>query len=117
MFFNRVDGKSFLKHQDLPQSINDIDIDSSAKVLVLAPHPDDFDAIGVTLKILHDNGNVIDLAVVTTSSGVEDSYPNCATAVYKARIREQEQRRSCEFFGLDDYRVTFLDLNNDDQKK
>ena len=45
------------------------------RVLVLAPHPDDFDAIGVTLQYLHKQGNPIYLAVLSGSaSGVLDSF-------------------------------------------
>lgn len=106
-----------LQDQKQPRSIHDIDIDNRLKVLMLAPHPDDFDAIGVTLKTLKDNGNVIELAVVTTGSGVEDSYPNCTSIDEKAKIRELEQRRSCRFFGLDEARITFLDLLNDDHEQ
>jgi LmbE family N-acetylglucosaminyl deacetylase len=43
-------------------------------MLALAPHPDDFDAIGVTLKHIRRNGNPIEVGVVRTGSGVEDSY-------------------------------------------
>lgn len=34
-------------------------------LLVLAPHPDDFDAIGVTLRFLRENGNPLYVAVAT----------------------------------------------------
>ena len=58
-----------------PYRLDAIDLPTAMKVLVLAPHPDDFDAIGVTLRILRDNGNPILLAVVTSgASGVEDGY-------------------------------------------
>jgi LmbE family N-acetylglucosaminyl deacetylase len=36
-------------------------------LVVLAPHPDDFDAIGATMKYFHGNGNRIDVAVATLS--------------------------------------------------
>jgi len=35
---------------------------ANQRVLVLAPHPDDFDAIGVTLRFLHKRGNSIFVA-------------------------------------------------------
>ena len=41
------------------------------RVAITAPHPDDFDAIAVTMRMLHRNGNTIDLAVLTSGmSGV-----------------------------------------------
>ena len=58
---------------------------------------------------------MIELAVVSTSSGVEDSYRNCSSNAEKAKIRGQEQRQSCRFFGLDENRITFLDFLKEDQ--
>ena len=56
-----------------PCSIADGYIDSAMKLLVLAPHPDDFDAIGATLKFLFSNNNPLEVAVAYTGSGVEDT--------------------------------------------
>ena len=96
-----------------PRSIRDAVIPSSLRVLVLAPHPDDFDAIGLTLRLFSENGNPIDVAVVRTGGGVDDSYSPGATPAAKARLREREQRISLRLFGLPDERVTFFDLDND----
>ena len=83
-------------------------IPSEMRLLVLAPHPDDFDEISVTLRLFRDNGNTIHVAVVSSgASGVEDSFCTPPTATAKAKVREQEQRRSCRFFGLQE---TFLDF-------
>ena len=83
-------------------------------VVVLAPHPDDFDEIGVTLRALRDKGNPIDLAVLTSgASGVEDGFRPGLTPTGKAAIREEEQRASCRFFGLPEERLTFLRLDED----
>jgi LmbE family N-acetylglucosaminyl deacetylase len=79
-------------------------------VLVLAPHPDDFDAIGVTLRFCQRNGNAITVGVARTGSGVEDSYCSLPTLAVKEAIREKEQRASCRFFGLSESSLTFLDL-------
>lgn len=38
-----------------PRSINDIAIPSDLKIMVLAPLPDDADAVGVTLKFFQRN--------------------------------------------------------------
>ncbi len=80
------------------------------KLLVLAPHPDDFEAIGVTLKRFKSNGNRITLAVISSgASGVEDSYlANDGNLIAKARIREREQLAGCRFFGLDESDLVFL---------
>jgi LmbE family N-acetylglucosaminyl deacetylase len=82
---------------------------------MLAPHPDDFDAIGVTMRFFKASGNRIDLGVVRSGSGVEDSYCSPPTLESKAALREQEQRRSCQFFGLPDANLTVLRLEEDDE--
>ena len=49
--------------------------------LVLAPHPDDFDAMGVTLRHFRDRGHDIRLLVLSSSAnGVEDSLLRSADA-------------------------------------
>jgi LmbE family N-acetylglucosaminyl deacetylase len=84
--------------------------------LVLAPHPDDFDAIAVTMRILRDNGNEIYVAVISGSaSGVEDSFCLKYPGKTKAEIREEEQQASCRFFGIPDEQLEFLHLSEDDK--
>lgn len=79
--------------------------------LVLAPHPDDFDAIAITLRWLHQRGHVYHLAVLTTgASGVDDGAGDTDTIDAKAALREQEQRASCRSFGLAESRLSFLRL-------
>jgi LmbE family N-acetylglucosaminyl deacetylase len=83
-------------------------------LLVLAPHPDDFDAIGVTLRFFMKRGNPIDVAVATSGTrGVEDSFCSRPTLKAKTIIREQEQRASCRFFGLPETHLIFLRLEED----
>jgi len=98
-----------------PRAIPDISLPSILKVLVLAPHPDDFDAVSVSLKQLSDNGNPIHLAVTRTGSGVDDDYRPGFTLAQKADLRENEQRQSLRFFGLPEDCTTFLHLSNDEQ--
>lgn len=99
----------------MTQLFNKIDISKELKVLVLAPHPDDFDAIAVTLRIFRDNGNHIELAVVSgAESGVRDSFCKNHPSMTKAEIREIEQLASCKFFGLSESQVTFLRLEEDE---
>ena len=94
---------------------NKMEISKDSKVLVLAPHPDDFDAIAVTLKIFRDKGNHIELAVISgAESGVEDSFCKNHHGMTKSKIREHEQLDSCKFFGLTEAQVSFLHLQEKD---
>lgn len=93
---------------------NKMKIPNDLKVLVLAPHPDDFDAIAVTMKIFRENANHIELAVISGGeSGVEDSFCKNHPGMTKAHIREKEQIESCKFFGLSESQINFLHLNED----
>ena len=96
-----------------PHDIRNINLPGNLKALVLAPHPDDFDAIGVTLGFLSRNGNPLEVAVARTGSGVEECYRPGLTLADKAGLREREQRDSLRFFGLSDNCLTFLTLTND----
>ncbi len=94
---------------------NVMKIPKNLKVLVLAPHPDDFDAIAVTLKIFRDNASHIELAVISgAESGVEDSFCKNHPGMTKAHIRKEEQLESCKFFGLSESQVNFLHLKEDE---
>lgn len=98
---------------DRPCAIPGLPVPSSLRFLVLAPHPDDFDAIGVTLKFLSRNGNPVAAGVSRTGSGIEDAYCPGLTLAGRADLREREQRRSLQFFGLPEEDLTFLHLEND----
>ncbi|TEU16959.1 MAG: PIG-L family deacetylase [Anaerolineales bacterium] len=85
------------------------------RLFVLAPHPDDFDAIGVTMRFLRENGNPLYVAVAASgASGVEDTFCSPPTAEVKAKLREQEQRASCRFFGLPEAHLAFFRLEEDE---
>lgn len=102
--------------QTRPLFLQQMPLDPTLRVLVLAPHPDDFDAIGITLRLLHANGNPIYLAVLTSgASGVDDDFGPELTLQRKAALREQEQRASCRFFGLPAARLSFLRLAEDSE--
>lgn len=80
--------------------------------LVLAPHPDDFDAVAVTLRRFADAGDEIRLEVLTGgASGVEDEF--VAGWEAKTAAREEEQRASCARFGLLPGRIRFHRLPED----
>jgi len=105
--------KQILEHKS-PCSLPDVAIPPDLCVCVLAPHPDDFDAIAVTLRHLRKSGNPIELGVAPTGGGVLDTYRPGATLADKTRLREKEQRDSLAFFGLPDRHITFLDMERDD---
>ena len=96
-----------MAHRDLSKA----DWPRGQRIAVLAPHPDDFDAIAVTLHYFHTRGDEIHLAVLTEgASGVANDYPGATSDTAKGALREREQRASCAAFGLPPERVTFLRL-------
>lgn len=101
-----------------PACLNALAIPTDLRVAVLAPHPDDFDAAGVTLGLFQRNGNPISLAVIASgASGVEDGFCSPPSRAEKARVRESEQRASCGFFGLPPESLLFLRLAEDESGK
>jgi LmbE family N-acetylglucosaminyl deacetylase len=94
-----------------PQSLRDLVLPAPLNVLVLAPHPDDFDAIALTLRHLHLQGHAVHVAVLTTGAGgVDDGFQGAFDDAAKAALREQEQRESRALFGLPPSHLTFLRL-------
>jgi LmbE family N-acetylglucosaminyl deacetylase len=105
--------KDFLEalNPRLPIRLNDMMLPIPLTVLVLAPHPDDFDAIAVSMRFLEQQGHSIHVAVLTSgASGVEDGWNGAIDALSKTLLREVEQRKSCAFFGLSEDRLRFLRL-------
>jgi LmbE family N-acetylglucosaminyl deacetylase len=101
--------KDLIRHNVLP--LQTIAFPKTFPILVLAPHPDDFDAIGMTMRFFKQNGNPLHLAVATTGAGgVEDTFCSPPTSEMKTEIREQEQLASCRFFGLPEPNLMFLRL-------
>ncbi|OGD18849.1 MAG: hypothetical protein A2W03_04190 [Candidatus Aminicenantes bacterium RBG_16_63_16] len=101
-----------------PACLNALAIPPNLGVAVLAPHPDDFDAAGTTLRLFQRNGNPISLAVLASgASGVEDGFCTPPTRKQKAGVRESEQRASCAFFGLPPEQLVFLRLAEDETGK
>jgi LmbE family N-acetylglucosaminyl deacetylase len=98
-----------------PVPLQDLGISNALCVLVLAPHPDDLDAIGVTARFLLDNGNPLYVVVATAgASGVEETFCSPPPMEVKAQLREEEQRASCRFLGLPEAQLTFLRLEEDE---
>jgi LmbE family N-acetylglucosaminyl deacetylase len=96
-----------------PFGIPGLALSGASRILMLAPHPDDFDCIGVTMRFLSGKGHAIAVAVARTGSGIEEGYCPGFTLAEKADLREHEQRRSLQFFGLPDDALTFPCLAND----
>jgi LmbE family N-acetylglucosaminyl deacetylase len=106
-----IDALNAARNANRPARIDSIGLSPLLRLLVLAPHPDDFDAIAITLHHLQTQGNEIHLAVLSGGSkGVQDSYADPPTWEQKARLREKEQVDSCSFFGLSPARLSFLRL-------
>lgn len=101
------------RHQ--PEPFRSLGIKPDQTIVVMAPHPDDFDAIAITLKGLFEQGNKISLGVLTSgASGVEDSFCSTPSHENKNSIREAEQLESCKLFGLDNKHITFVRLDEDE---
>jgi len=85
------------------------------RVLVVAPHPDDVDIIGCTLKHrVIAGGATLQACVLSCGSGVEDGYceeRGLAPSPENIRaMRRQEQIDGCEFLGLPAENLDFLEL-------
>jgi LmbE family N-acetylglucosaminyl deacetylase len=94
-----------------PLSLSDLALPAPLTVVVLAPHPDDFDAIAVSLHYLHAQGHAIHVAVLTAgANGVDDGWNGVQGLEQKAALRQAEQRASCAWFGLSMDRLVFLRL-------
>jgi LmbE family N-acetylglucosaminyl deacetylase len=94
-----------------PLRLTELNLPKTWRILVAAPHPDDFDAMGVALRHFQDRGYALRLLVLSSSAnGVEDSFRDPPTAAAKAALREAEQLASCRFFGLPAEDLEFLRL-------
>jgi LmbE family N-acetylglucosaminyl deacetylase len=104
-----------LSPAERPVPFTTITLPRQPRVAVFAPHPDDFDAIAVTLWYLREHGADIRLAVLTTgASGVENGYAGTTTDMARSELREREQRASGKLFGLLPEHIEFLRLPEDD---
>lgn len=104
----------FLVEGKKPHNLRELSLPADLRLLVLAPHPDDFDAVGVTLKHLFDRGLALRVAVADTSSGVQDSYLGGLSKSARTQLRRREQEASARFFGIDGPALTFMALKNGD---
>ena len=97
-----------------PWIVPDSPLPPAQRIVVMAPHPDDFDVIGITMRLFHRAGARIDVAVLSSgASGVDDGFVEEPALDAKRRIREREQAASCAFFGLPAEQLHFLRLAED----
>jgi LmbE family N-acetylglucosaminyl deacetylase len=109
----RADLEDMLKASP-PVFLHSLEVPQDLVILVLAPHPDDFDEIAITMRYFRDNGNPIYVSVLGSgANGVEDAFCLRPTREAKTEIRENEQRKSCQFFGLAVSHLRFLRLEED----
>jgi len=104
----------FLRPSHEVRDLRRLEWSPGLKILVFAPHPDDFDAIGVTLKYLHESGHDIYAAVSVTGGGIDKVYGMGMSLDDRRNIRIKEQKDSLRFFGLPDDHLRFLYLNNEE---
>ncbi len=102
----------FLKNITTPCNIRDIPWPQHLKILVLAPHPDDFDEPADTLHFFHEKGYDIYAAVAIHGGGIDSAYAPEATLEEKREIRIEEQRKSVSYFGLPENHLRFMELIN-----
>ena len=85
----------------------------SGRALALAPHPDDPEAVAVTLRLLALGGWDLNWVILTEAwSGVQDDFVGPSQGK-KSQVREAEQRASAQLFGLPESRLHFLRLAED----
>ena len=107
----------FLLEGARPVDLRNVRWPGKLTLLVTAPHPDDFDAIGVTLRYLADQGHELHVLVAETGSGIDKVYGAGMTQAERTRLRVMEQTGSFRYFGLSEGSYRFLALDNaeDDQ--
>lgn len=104
----------FLLAGDHPADLRQIVWPEKLRLLVTAPHPDDFDAIGVTLAYMREQGHELHVVVAETGSGIDKVYGAGMTREDRSLLRVREQTGSFRFFGLPQTHFRFLKLNNAD---
>ena len=99
-------------------SVSKVSLPTCGRVLVLGPHPDDPESVAATCRLLMQSGCDIWHAIVSMSpSGVEDQYAqkqdnseSISLKDMKIQIRQGEQTRSAEMFGLTADKLVFLSI-------
>ncbi len=104
-------------NQGIPTDLRTVKWPRKYRLLVTAPHPDDFDAISMTLRHLKETGHELYAVVAQTGSGIDKVYGAGMSQQDKTQLRNREQQASFAFFGLpeDHYRILALENAPDDQ--
>lgn len=98
-----------------PVNLALLPVPSGLRIWILAPHPDDFDSIGLTLHHFFQQQADLFLDVVSaSSSGVKHGFCADDSPSTRAKQREWEQQESLRFFGLAPDHVRFLRLSEDE---
>ncbi|MBI4024333.1 MAG: PIG-L family deacetylase [Verrucomicrobia bacterium] len=107
---NAYAAKRFLIVPDAP-------LPGGGTAVALAPHPDDPDAIAITLRLLQQGGWKVHWMVLNSGwSGVPDEIVGADRGA-KGRLREAEERAAAEMFGLPKGQLSFLRLIENDAGK
>ena len=102
---------------EVPIDIANVQWNRSLRLLVTAPHPDDFDAISVTLRRMVQAGHTLFAAVAQTGSGIDPIYGAGMNQQDRTALRNREQESSFKFFGIEPshYQILALENEPDDQ--
>jgi LmbE family N-acetylglucosaminyl deacetylase len=92
------------------------------RALVLGPHPDDPESVAITCRLLMKCGCDMWYAIASLSpSGVEDEYlrrgeggDSNSLKERKSKVRQKEQIRATEIFGLAPNRLAFLGIDEEE---
>lgn len=105
----------FLKGLEFPVDLDSVPMPYGygIRLAVAAPHPDDFDAICVTLRKLSAIADISVCVASSGASGVQDSFVPGTDPLVKGACREIEQISSCKFFGLKREKLSFLRMSED----
>ncbi|MBO4790373.1 MAG: PIG-L family deacetylase, partial [Oxalobacter sp.] len=76
---------------EVPIDIANVQWNRSLRLLVTAPHPDDFDAISVTLRRMVQAGHTLFAAVAQTGSGIDPIYGAGMNQQDRTALRNREQ--------------------------
>ena len=87
----------------------------AGRALALSPHPDDPDAVAVTLRMLKQGGWNLHWVILTSGwSGVQNTLVGSGRSA-KQQLREAEQGESARLFGLPAGCLTFLRLEENER--
>ncbi len=104
---------AYLFESPSPINLRHVPFSPDLTALVIGPHPDDFDAMAVTLRLVLHRGVSLVALIFRAGSGVPAWFASLRPAMTPTAIREDEQRASCEAFGLAEDALIFLDFDRD----